>query len=64
MVNAVVKVLTFFVVVILILLLLNILGGFIAAQIPDAVQALDRIIEALWNALQDITAPRSEAGKG
>jgi hypothetical protein len=55
MVDAVLKVLTFFVVVILILLLLNTLGGFIAAEIPDAVGALRRIIEALWNSLQDIT---------
>lgn len=40
-------------------------GGFIAAQIPNAVWALRRIIEALWSSLQDITqhyrAPRATA---
>ena len=35
MVEPILKVLTFFAVVILILLLLNVLGGFIAAQIPE-----------------------------
>jgi hypothetical protein len=55
MVDAVLKVLTFFAVVILILLLLNTLGGFIATQIPSAVWTLRRIIEALWTSLQDIT---------
>jgi hypothetical protein len=55
MVDAAVKVLTFFLVVILILILLNTLGDYIAAQIPNAAWALRRIIEALWNALQDIT---------
>jgi hypothetical protein len=55
MVDPILKVLTFFAVVILILLLLNTLGGFIAAQIPNAVWALRRIIEALWNSMQDIT---------
>lgn len=55
MVDAVVKVLTFFVVVILVLVLLNTLGGFIAVEIPNAALALRRIIESLWNAAQDAT---------
>ena len=55
MVEPILRVLTFFAVVILILLLLNTLGGFIAAQIPDAVGGLRRIIDALWSSLQDIT---------
>jgi hypothetical protein len=46
MVDPILKVLTFFAVVILILLLLNTLGGFIAAQIPNAVWALRRIIDS------------------
>src|SRR5918911_5599234 len=55
MVEPILRVLTFFAVVILILLLLNTLGGFIAAQIPNAVWGLRRIIDALWSSLQDIT---------
>ena len=65
MVEPILKVLNFFAVVILILLLLNTLGGFIAAQIPNAAWGLRRIIEALWGSLQDITqhyrAPRATA---
>ena len=55
MVDAVVKVLTFFVVVILVLIFLNTLGGFIATQIPNAALALRRILESLWNAAQGAT---------
>ena len=55
MVDAAVKVLTFFLVVILILLLLNWLGGFIAEQIPNAASVLHRIIQSLWNAGQSVT---------
>ena len=55
MVDAVVKVLTFFVVVILVLIFLNTLGGFIATQIPNAALALRRILESLWNAAQGVT---------
>jgi hypothetical protein len=54
MVDAVVKVLTFFVVVILVLILLNTLGGFIATQIPNAALAVRRIIESLWNSAQGV----------
>ena len=68
MAEPILRVLTFFAVVILVLLLLNTLGGFIAAQIPDAVWGLRHIIEALWNSLQDITqhyrAPRVTAPSG
>jgi len=55
MVDAVLKVLTFFLVVILILILLNVLGGFIAGQIPNAAWGLRRILESLWNAVQNVT---------
>ena len=54
MVDAVVKVLTFFVVLILILLILNLAGDYIAAQIPEAVEAIGNIFQALWNALRRI----------
>jgi hypothetical protein len=54
MVDAVVKVLTFFVVVILVLILLDTLGGFIATQIPNAALAVRRIIKSLWNSAQGV----------
>lgn len=57
MVDAVVKVLTFFVVLILILLILNSVGDYIAAQIPEAAEVTRRIFQALWNGLQRIAQP-------
>ncbi|HEX5348302.1 MAG TPA: hypothetical protein VFW64_14545 [Pseudonocardiaceae bacterium] len=57
MVDAVMKVLTFFVVLILILLILNLAGDYIAAQIPQAAEVTRRIVQALWNGLQRAAQP-------
>jgi predicted PurR-regulated permease PerM len=57
MVDAAVKVLTFFLVLILILIILNTVGDYIATQIPNAASVLRRILDALWKALQNITQP-------
>lgn len=57
MVDAVMKVLTFFVVLILILLILSMAGDYIAAQIPQAAEVTRRILQALWNGLQRVAQP-------
>ena len=57
MTDAVVKVLTFFVVLILILLILNTVGDYIATQIPEAAEVTRRIFQSLWTGLQRIAQP-------
>lgn len=57
MADAIVKVLTFFVVLILVLLILNLVGDYIAAQIPQAAEVTRHIVQALWNACQRIFQP-------
>lgn len=57
MVGAITKVLTFVVVVILILLLINLVGDFVARELPEAGDTLSDVFQALWNAFQRIIHP-------
>jgi hypothetical protein len=54
MVKAIEKVLTFFVVLILILLLIQLLGGFIASSVEPAGTQVGRILQNLWDGIQNI----------
>jgi hypothetical protein len=54
MVKAIEKVLTFFVVLILILLLIQLLGGFIANSVEPAGSQVGRILQNMWDGIQNI----------
>lgn len=57
MAGAITKVLTFVIVVILVLIIINLVGDYVARQLPEAGDTVSDILQALWNAIQKIIHP-------